>query len=123
VLLLRATTTRCPVKHPTNHPPNPPQELAVKEERFEDAAQFQEHIVHEMTHNRCGRSGCAGCRRGSVCCGQLLLAPHLRDAVGIWGCSTGPCAHTDVCVECKAQCGSPTANVPSRGAQQLLLLC
>lgn len=29
-------------------------ELAVKEERFEDARQFQEHIMHEMTHNRCG---------------------------------------------------------------------
>lgn len=28
-------------------------ELAVKEERFEDAQQFQENIVHEMTHNRC----------------------------------------------------------------------
>jgi hypothetical protein len=27
-------------------------ELAVKEERFEDARQFQEHIMHEMTHNR-----------------------------------------------------------------------
>lgn len=27
-------------------------ELAVKEERFEDAQQFQENIVHEMTHNR-----------------------------------------------------------------------
>lgn len=27
-------------------------ELAVKEERFEDAQSFQEHIVHEMTHNR-----------------------------------------------------------------------
>ncbi len=29
-------------------------ELAVKEERFEDARQFQEHNMHEMTHNRCG---------------------------------------------------------------------
>jgi hypothetical protein len=28
-------------------------ELAVKEERFEDARQFQQHIMHEMTHNRC----------------------------------------------------------------------
>lgn len=27
-------------------------ELAVKEERFEDAQAFQEHIVHEVTHNR-----------------------------------------------------------------------
>lgn len=27
-------------------------ELAVKEERFEDARQFQQHIMHEMTHNR-----------------------------------------------------------------------
>lgn len=27
-------------------------ELAVKEERFEDARQFQQHILHEMTHNR-----------------------------------------------------------------------
>jgi len=27
-------------------------ELAVKEERFEDAQQFQDHIMHEMTHNR-----------------------------------------------------------------------
>jgi hypothetical protein len=32
-------------------------ELAVKEERFEDAQQFQESIVHEMTHNRCAPPG------------------------------------------------------------------
>jgi hypothetical protein len=32
-------------------------ELAVKEERFEDARQFQQHIMHEMTHNRCGAAG------------------------------------------------------------------
>jgi hypothetical protein len=32
-------------------------ELAVKEERFEDARQFQQHIMHEMTHNRCGTGG------------------------------------------------------------------
>lgn len=27
-------------------------ELAVKEERFEDAGQLQKHIYHEMTHNQ-----------------------------------------------------------------------
>lgn len=26
-------------------------ELAIKDQRFEDARQFQQHIYHEMTHN------------------------------------------------------------------------
>lgn len=52
-------------------------ELAVKEERFEDAQQFQEHIVHEMTHNRLLRLVVA--MESALADGRYEEAAHLRD--------------------------------------------
>eukprot|EP00882_Tetradesmus_deserticola_P003683 GHRQ01003897.1.p1 GENE.GHRQ01003897.1~~GHRQ01003897.1.p1 ORF type:complete len:336 (+),score=101.75 GHRQ01003897.1:288-1295(+) len=52
-------------------------ELAVKEERFEDAQQFQESIVHEMTHNRLLRLVVA--MESALADGRYEEAAHLRD--------------------------------------------
>lgn len=52
-------------------------ELAVKEERFEDAQQFQENIVHEMTHNRLLRLVVA--MESALADGRYEEAAHLRD--------------------------------------------
>ncbi|WIA36726.1 hypothetical protein OEZ86_007998 [Tetradesmus obliquus] len=52
-------------------------ELAVKEERFEDAQSFQESIVHEMTHNRLLRLVVA--MESALADGRYEEAAHLRD--------------------------------------------
>jgi len=52
-------------------------ELAVKEERFEDAQQFQEHIMHEMTHNRLLRLVVA--MESALADGRYEEAAYLRD--------------------------------------------
>lgn len=52
-------------------------ELAVKEERFEDARQFQQHILHEMTHNRLLRLVVA--MESALADGRYEEAAHLRD--------------------------------------------
>jgi len=52
-------------------------ELAVKEERFEDAATFQQHIVHEMTHNQVLRVVVA--MESALSDGRYDEAARLRD--------------------------------------------
>ncbi|KAF8065518.1 hypothetical protein HT031_003119 [Scenedesmus sp. PABB004] len=52
-------------------------ELAVKEERFEDARQFQESILHEMTHNRLLRLVVA--MESALADGRYEEAAALRD--------------------------------------------
>ena len=52
-------------------------ELAVKEERFEDAQQLQQHIYHEMTHNQLLRLVVA--MESALSDGRYEEAARLRD--------------------------------------------